>query len=281
MSRIKEIRRQLEAASEGIENLDADLAAGRVSTDEHRQRRAEREREAGGLFVSLRRAQRESKGRRLGPPPATAAPRLGWLRSPPAIVASAVLLLAVGIGGGVTVGRWFNETKGTGAPAGALRATPADSPSATMTGLELQMLQQAADREDAPIPALLQLGHAALDGGRLDEARRAYQRVLAREPRNAEAITHLGSVRYQEGSVDDALVKVEEALRIDPTYIHAHWDRTQYLFYGKRDFPAAAKAAEAFLKVVPQGPDADNVRKLMAEARQQGVKGTPLLPRAR
>jgi regulator of sirC expression with transglutaminase-like and TPR domain len=88
-------------------------------------------------------------------------------------------------------------------------------------------------------------------------------------------------VRYQEGNVDDALAKVEEALRIDPTYIHALWDRTQYLFYGKRDFPAAVKAAEAFLKVVPEGPDADNVRKLMAEARRQRVTGTPLLPKAR
>ena len=91
----------------------------------------------------------------------------------------------------------------------------------------------------------------------------------------------MGGVLYQEGRVDEALAKVEEALRIDPRYIHAHWDRTQYLFYGKRDFAAAVKAAEAFLEVVPQGPDADNVRKLMAEARQQAGKGTPPLPKVR
>jgi cytochrome c-type biogenesis protein CcmH/NrfG len=280
MSRIKEIKRQLEAASESIEALDAELAAGRLSIDEHRQRLAEREREAGRLYVSLRRAQRESRGRRIEQPPTVVDAGPGWL-SRPVMVAAAVLLVVVGIGGGVTLGRWLNGTKGTGAPAGDPGATPADSPSAVMNGIQLQLLQREADREDAPIPVLLQLGHALLDGGRLDEARRAYERVLAREPRNAEAITHLGSVRYQEGSVDDALAKVEEALRIDPTYIHALWDRTQYLFYGKRDFPAAVKAAEAFLKVVPEGPDADNVRKLMAEARRQRVTGTPLLPKAR
>jgi NADP-dependent 3-hydroxy acid dehydrogenase YdfG len=56
---------------------------------------------------------------------------------------------------------------------------------------------------------------------------------------------------------------------------------TSAAHYGKRDFPAAAKAAEAFLRVVPEGPDADNVRKLMAEAQQQGVKSIPLLPKAR
>jgi hypothetical protein len=60
---------------------------------------------------------------------------------------------------------------------------------------------------------------------------------------------------------------VEAALRIDPAYVHAHWDRVQYLYHGKRDLPAAIKAGEAFLKIVPDGPDADTIRKLMAEAR--------------
>jgi hypothetical protein len=65
---------------------------------------------------------------------------------------------------------------------------------------------------------------------------------------------------------------VDEALRIDPAYVHAHWDRTQYLFYGKRDFSATVKAAEAFLQVLPKGPDADSVRRLMGEAQAQVVK---------
>jgi Tfp pilus assembly protein PilF len=137
---------------------------------------------------------------------------------------------------------------------------------------ELRALRQAAVRDDTQIPNLLELAHVALDQGRLDEARDVYGRVLAREARNVEAITHLGAVLYQQGRVDEALAKVEEALRIDPGYIHAHWDRTQYLFYGKRDFPGTVKAAEAFLQVLPSGPDADNVRRLMGEARAQGVK---------
>jgi tetratricopeptide (TPR) repeat protein len=150
-----------------------------------------------------------------------------------------------------------------------------------VTEIELQALRQVAAREDAPTPSLLQLAHVALDQGRLDEAQRVYQRVLGREPRNVEAITHIGGVLFQQGRVDEALAKVEEALRLDPRYIHAHWDRTQYLFYGKRDFAATIKAAEAFLEVVPQGPDADSVRQLMAASRQRGAPGAPLPPKAR
>ncbi|HET8532937.1 MAG TPA: tetratricopeptide repeat protein, partial [Methylomirabilota bacterium] len=182
-----------------------------------------------------------------------------------------VLLLVAGVGAGMAGARWLGGRPGGGAPVTAPVASTG-RPSVLMGEIELRALRQAAAREDTPIPGLLQLAHVALDQGRLAEARDVYGRVLARKPRNAEAITHLGAVAYQEGRVDEALAKVEEALRIDPGYIHAHWDRTQYLFYGKRDFPGTVKAAEAFLQVLPNGPDADNVRRLMGEPRAQAVK---------
>jgi tetratricopeptide (TPR) repeat protein len=272
LSHIKEIKRRLEATVEAIEALDADLAAGRLDRDEHRRRQAEHEREGGRLFVSLRRAQREAEGPRTEQSAVTAGRRAGWLPRPPVMVAIGVLLLMIGVGAGMVGVRWLGGRPGGGAPVTAPAATSGGGPSVLMGDIELRALRQAAVREDTQIPSLLELAHVALDQGRLDEARDVYGRVLAREARNVEAITHLGAVLYQEGRVDEALAKVEEALRIDPGYIHAHWDRTQYLFYGKRDSPGTVKAAEAFLQVLPNGPDADNVRRLMGEARAQGVK---------
>ena len=272
MSRIKQIKAQLEAVTQAIETLDADLAAGRLDPDEHRRRQAEHEREGGRLFVSLRRAQREAAGRPTEQPAVTAARPAGWLRSPPSIAAIGMVLLVAGVGAGMLGARWLGGRPGIGAPAAAPAVPSGGEPSVAVGDIELRALRQAAVREDTPIPSLLQLAHVELDQGRLDEARGVYGRVLARDGRNVEAITHLGAVLYREGRVDEALAKVEEALRIDPGYIHAHWDRTQYLFHGKRDFPGALKAAEAFLRVLPNGPDADTVRRLMGEARQQGVK---------
>lgn len=273
MSRIKQIKRRLEAVSQAIETLDADLAAGRLDREDHRGRRAEQEREGGRLFVDLRRAQREAEERRPEQAPAAAARRAGWLRSPPVIVAIGSLLLVVGVGAGVVGSRWSGGRQAVGAPVAAPASASGSGPSALMGDIELRALRQAAAREDVPIPSLLQLGHVALDQGRLDEARDVYGRVLAREARNVEAITHLGAVLYQEGRLDEALAKVDEALRIDSAYVHAHWDRTQYLFYGKRDFPASVKAAEALLRVLPEGPDTDSVRRLLAEARAKAAKG--------
>ena len=90
-----------------------------------------------------------------------------------------------------------------------------------------------------------------------------------------EAITHLGAVLYQEGRVDEALAKVEEALRIDPAYIHTHWDRTRTSSTASGIPPGTVKAAEAFLQVLPNGPDADNVRRLMAEGAGAGRQAWP------
>ncbi len=283
MSSISEIRRRLEAACEAIQALDADLAAGRLTAEEHGRARAESEREAGRLFVTLRRAQRQARTReeeRPSPPAPAAAARSPWLRHPLTLGLGSALLLAVGIAVGLGGGRWLTRPGRPATTAGAPSPPRGAAPSGLMPEIELQALRLAASREDAPVATLLQFAHVALDQGRLAEVRQAYGRVLAREPRNAEAITHLGAVLFQEGRTDEALAKVEEALRIDPSYIHALWDRVQYL-HAKEDYAATVTAADAFLRVVPDGADAESIRRLRDQARQQPARTPPLLPTPR
>lgn len=282
MTTTTDIKRQLEAAYRAIEALDADLAAGALSADDHARQRSDRERDAGRLFVALRRAQhaRADQTPRVREAVDADVPARSWLRHPGMLAVSGVVLLAAGIGGGVAVARWLEPEPvragapgGAGAPgrAGAPGVAPADS-SAVLGAIDREALRQAASRPEAPVTAVLQFAHALLDENRLDEARREYERALSREPRSAEAITHLGAVLYREGKADAALAKVDEALRIDPRYVHAHWDRTQYLFHGTRDFAGAIKAAEAFIAVAGPGPDSDTMRKLIADAREQVKK---------
>ena len=65
---------------------------------------------------------------------------------------------------------------------------------------------QARQPLDAATQArMLQAAHAALDAGRLSEAAAAYRAILERDPRNVEAIIHMGNILEQSGELDLAL----------------------------------------------------------------------------
>ncbi len=57
--------------------------------------------------------------------------------------------------------------------------------------------------------------------GRLEEAARLYQSILAREPNNANALAMLGTVRSQQGQHEQAIALLERAIAIDPRHAAA------------------------------------------------------------
>lgn len=190
------------------------------------------------------------------------------LWSPGGIVIIAVLLVGVGIGGGVALGRRAPE------PPSAPSTRPA-APGAVAMSPDLQSLARDVEREDAPTQKLLEFAHLALDQRQFALAIPTYKRVLARDPKNPEALTHIGLILYRANHVDQALARIDEALRIDPRYAHAHWDRAHILYETKKDLAGAAKSFEAFLVLAPKGQDADRARSLLAEIRRSGATVKP------
>ena len=95
----------------------------------------------------------------------------------------------------------------------------------------------------------------------------AYQAVLKRDPKNVDAITHLGLIVAIGGHVDTALESLDRALAIDPKYAPALFYRGQILYEAKHDVPGALSAWEKFLAVAPPGEDRERVAKLIAEAK--------------
>ena len=120
---------------------------------------------------------------------------------------------------------------------------------------------------DLPIPQLLADTHLLLDKGQLAEAEKNYRAVLGRHPGNPEAITHLGNIASQRGDFEAALRYYDEALRYDPSYIHALWDKGLAL-RDKGDDVGAIQTWEAFVRLVPaDSKDAVTVKKWIAEAQ--------------
>jgi tetratricopeptide (TPR) repeat protein len=117
------------------------------------------------------------------------------------------------------------------------------------------------------LQGMLRAARASLAEGRYGEAIAAYRAVLARDPQNVDALTHLGLIVAIGGHVEQALETFDRALALDPNYAPAHLYRGQVLYESKRDIPAAIAAWERFVALVPPGEDRARVERLIAEAR--------------
>ena len=119
---------------------------------------------------------------------------------------------------------------------------------------------------------MLEAARSSLFAGRYGEAIQAYQAVLKRDPRNVDAITHLGLIVAIGGHVDSALESLDKALAIDPNYPPALLYRGQILYESKGNREDAIRSWEKFLALVPTGEERDRVTKLIAEAKSGGKK---------
>ena len=180
--------------------------------------------------------------------------------------ASVVWLVVITLTIGVSAGYLASRFAGPGAPASA----PAEAEPGTPW--RARLLKNPGD-----IEALLALAHVHLDQLRLDEAEALYQQVLSREPKNVEAIDHLGTVMLARGQTDSALRQYDQALLIQPDYIHALWDRASLLQQEKKDYPAAIRAWENFLRAVgSESKDGKTAQGFIALARQAMGGGSPV-----
>jgi tetratricopeptide (TPR) repeat protein len=127
----------------------------------------------------------------------------------------------------------------------------------------------AAPRPIAPevMRGMLQAARGSLSEGRYSEAIAAYQAVLKRDPKNVDAMTHLGLIVAIGGHADSALETFDKALAIDPDYAPALLYRGQVLYEAKKDVAGAVRAWERFVKVAPSSEDRERVQKLIAEAK--------------
>lgn len=183
-------------------------------------------------------------------------PRAMSWTSPMVLGAAAVVLIVAGLAVG-----WALLGGSGPTPGGTAQQGPGVSP-------QLEALRREVEREDVPIPTLLAFAHQALDEQQIAPAIWAYKRALGREPKNPEALVHMGSILFMTGHVDQALANMAEALRADPKYAHAYWDRAHILFNAKHDYKGAIADFQTFLEIIPTGQDADRARAMIGEAQR-------------
>jgi tetratricopeptide (TPR) repeat protein len=289
--RALELEEERRAVYRALRELDFDHEAGHLSDDDYAGLRARYESRAAEVLTAL-----DALGPRpavVEAPPAPPAPPAarGWTRHPATLAAGAALTLVFGVVIGLNAGR-FTEPDQTVIPPGSripVPVAPDSGPSMPPVAGQADagrtmppMVGQAdAGRTMPPVPGvepgkplppqilagMLNAARESLAAGRYSEAIAAYQAVLKRDPKNVDAMSHLGLIVAIGGHADAALESFGKALAIDPQYAPAYLFRGQVLYEVKRDYPGAVQAWERFLQLVPDGEDHRRVTELVKEAR--------------
>lgn len=110
--------------------------------------------------------------------------------------------------------------------------------------------QKNALPSDKPISECLTLGHEHLNAGRYDDAKAVFIHVLQREPRNAEALSHLGICVACRGAPASGLKLVTDAVAIQPRMPLVHNNLGELLRLMGR-YPEAEQAFRASLQLLP------------------------------
>ena len=124
----------------------------------------------------------------------------------------------------------------------------------------------------------LQLAHE-LDGqGQGVEALKMYDKVLAADPANVEALTYRGWLLKRAGLPDDAQASLDRAIAIDPRYPDAHFFRGMLLYQDRRDPAAAIPEFETYLASNPPAATVEAVRGVLDRARADLAATTTTVP---
>jgi tetratricopeptide (TPR) repeat protein len=219
-----------------LADLDAEHAAGDLSDADHAELRARYEARLNG--------SRHGRG---AEPQRSDAENGGGRRARTWLIA-AIVVAVVGVGGGLGVARWSGSRD------------PGENVSGSTPETSAQQLAKAA----------------SLAGqGKILDALKTYDAVLAENPRDVQALTYKGWLLRNVGieSKEPALAKqgrvyLQQATDIDPTAAEA-WLFRGIIYY--RDDGDAAKATQALKNALASNPIpevATAARELLAEIQQ-------------
>jgi len=112
--------------------------------------------------------------------------------------------------------------------------------------------------------------------GRLREARRLYQRTLALDPQNVQAVNNIGVTYLQEKNFTEAQKNFEDAMRLQPDYVDPYYNLAcLYAIQGdtRKGLDYLRRAVSLDASVREWARNDDDLRGLRAEPEFEGVLG--------
>lgn len=115
--------------------------------------------------------------------------------------------------------------------------------------------------------AIVGLGNLYYDSGKPEMAIEMYQKALEINPKDANVMTDMGTMYRNTGNFDKAIEAFRKAALIDPKHEQSRYNLGITLYQDKKDLKGAADAWEELLKINPNHPAAESLKPAINQAR--------------
>ena len=132
---------------------------------------------------------------------------------------------------------------------------------------------EAAQKPKDPLPAL-KLANYLYDRQQFEQAIEWYQKVLALDPKNVNALTDLGTSYFNTGRPQEALREFRRSLEINPEHEQTLFNSIVVNLEGTHDLAAAQQAWDRLHALSPNYPGLDRL-KLSIDAARGSASGIP------
>ncbi len=126
--------------------------------------------------------------------------------------------------------------------------------------------------------ALVKLGNRYFDTGQHRKAIEMYSRALRINPKDPNVRTDMGVMYRRIGDFDRAIKEFKRAAQDAPRHIQSRYNLGVSYYNDKKDYRKAADAWEEVLKIDPNHPEAQGLRKFIEDVRRAPVTSKKEIP---
>jgi cytochrome c-type biogenesis protein CcmH/NrfG len=171
-------------------------------------------------------------------------------------------------------------SRGSGAPA-PITGGQEQGPDRVKLSRDIAQLEDIVKKDTKNYQALVQIGNDYFDLGEAQKSVDAYSKALAIKGDDPNVLTDMGVMYRQLKDFPKALAAFRKAAAASPTHTQSRMNLGVVLMHDLNDPKGAIAAWEDYLRVAPNDPNAENIRRSIEELRGQAGGGTDLDKAAR
>jgi tetratricopeptide (TPR) repeat protein len=189
------------------------------------------------------------------------------------------ILVGAGFVGGLVVGMVIMNIFGSSGGGGArVSNAPAPitgeqqpGPDRVKLGRDIAQLEDIVRKDPGNYQAWVQIGNDYFDLGEAQKSVDAYNKALSIKGDDPNVLTDLGVMYRQLKDFPKALAAFRKAAAISPTHPQSRLNIGVVLMHDMNDPKGAVEAWEDYLRVAPNDPNAENIRRSLEEIKARGT----------